>query len=248
MRCRRTIRTLVVFVLLGTVATVLSSWAIHGTHWLIRDRTTDLRLLFLMSGIEPIPPQAWPAVRVDATPALRLRDTSVQPGSSGAQMGLGWLRERHEASSRSADAAIEGAVDEILWRTSTGWPWPALGSEDYAATGHRDGRMSILARTPRASLPGGLVVQSRLPIPLFAEFALPVLPLWPGFLLNTLFFGLLLFGASRTSGPIRRALRRRRGRRARCEDDRGGLDAEAACLECGAEAGARKATAPAVAT
>ena len=234
MRCRRAIRIALLFALLGAVSTVLSSWAIHGTQWLIRDRTTDLRLLVLLSGIEPIQPHAWPSVRVDATPALRLRDTSVHPGSSGAQMGIGWLRERHQASSRSDDAAILGQVDETLLRTSAGWPWRALRSDDYAATGRRDGRMSILARTPRASLPGGLVVPSRSPIPGLADFALPLLPLWPGFLINTLFYALLLFGAWRLPGVLRRAVRRRRGRCVGCGYDRQGLDTDAPCPECGA--------------
>ncbi|OAB59804.1 hypothetical protein AY599_08880 [Leptolyngbya valderiana BDU 20041] len=71
------------------------------------------------------------------------------------------------------------------------------------------------------------------------RFALPLLPLWPGFAINTAFYALLLFIAWRTPGVLRRAVRRRGGRCVACGYDRRGLDADAACPECGAHVGHR---------
>ncbi|MFI4883274.1 MAG: hypothetical protein ACIAQU_11900 [Phycisphaerales bacterium JB064] len=75
MRCRRAIRTLLVFVLLGAVATVLTSWSIHAVQfrraWAGRNQT----ILFVPSvpwpvehdlarehGINPIARDGEPAV------------------------------------------------------------------------------------------------------------------------------------------------------------------------------------------
>jgi hypothetical protein len=61
--------------------------------------------------------------------------------------------------------------------------------------------------------------------------ALPLMPVWPGFAIDVLFWGLvswLLFFAPFT---LRRVVRARRGRCVKCGYDMRGLDA---CPECGA--------------
>lgn len=65
------------------------------------------------------------------------------------------------------------------------------------------------------------------------RFALPLLPIWPGFLINTIFYALLLLALVRVPRMARRALRRRRGRCVSCGYDRSGLDPSSACPECG---------------
>lgn len=233
MRPRRAIRTLLVFVLLGAIATVLTSWLIHGAQWVARDRATGGPLTQWHTGLTPMPAADWAAVRIDAATPLRLHGTFVQSIFTEAQIGHGWLRERHEATSQPGDSTKPGYFNESLTRTTVGWPWPALRCEDYEATHAHGGTGYMVAKTPKASLRGGLVFVSPSRNPFLDRFALPLLPLWPGFLLNTFFYALLLFALIRTPRVLRRAVRRRGGRCDRCGYDRQGLDPDAACPECG---------------
>jgi hypothetical protein len=62
---------------------------------------------------------------------------------------------------------------------------------------------------------------------------LPLDPVWPGFLINTAFYAMVLWALCATPPAIRRGLRRRRGACMRCGYDlRGGE--RASCPECGA--------------
>ncbi|MFI4915897.1 MAG: hypothetical protein ACIAS6_05240 [Phycisphaerales bacterium JB060] len=191
----------------------------------------------------------------------------------GSRPGWRMLASVAEVSS-DADLAPRHSTYEALAIFRVGWPLPALESgahyaelvEDLSYTVEpnivvsNNASRAVLARPPKFSLLGGVelwhaqgppTAQSNLwqtPHNPLDRFALPLLPLWPGFLLNTLFYALLLFIAWRGPGVVRRAVRRRRGRCVGCGYDRGGLDADAACPECGAGAGARVATGPAAAT
>jgi hypothetical protein len=61
---------------------------------------------------------------------------------------------------------------------------------------------------------------------------LPVLPIWPGFAINTLFYALILWLLYCTPFVARRLIRIKRGRCPKCGYDlRGELDA--GCSECG---------------
>ncbi|MFI4883273.1 MAG: hypothetical protein ACIAQU_11895 [Phycisphaerales bacterium JB064] len=151
-------------------------------------------------------------------------------------------------------------TEESLFVVLAGWPRPALACgahhaelvEDFprapvpgsSVIGHKS--VSPLPDQPEVSLTGGIELWRGTPVaPLRAlnfptyfhptdRFALPLLPLWPGFPINTLLYALLLFIAWRTPIFVRRTLRRRR---VRCGYDRGGLDPGAACPECGALVG-----------
>lgn len=65
---------------------------------------------------------------------------------------------------------------------------------------------------------------------------LPVLPLWPGIALNTIFYAAIAWGLWRIPVLLRRARRRRRGWCIRCAYDRAGLAPGSPCPECGCEA------------
>ena len=60
---------------------------------------------------------------------------------------------------------------------------------------------------------------------------LPLKPLWPGFLINTLFYALILWPLVFAPFTARRILRRRRGRCAKCAYPVG---VSSVCTECGA--------------
>ncbi len=325
MRRRRAIRTLLVFVLLGVVATVLSSWAIHAVHfWRVRSIASPPQWF--------VPSVTWP---FDPDLARRIDiDTTISPGEIGVDLhDTKWVELRKaraagvpylsEANGVNADAlwrrhhrpsdrlsplpaypfpylAFEGWESGIGWRVlvsevdfwndafapehgwitdtlyvaRTGWPFAAIeAGAHYAQIVERHPphptmhvsyygykRVEEVHTPPKFALSSGLELWAapRPPIataPAFPieyavtdRFALPLLPLWPGFLLNTLFYTLLLFGAWRLPGVLRRAVRRRRGRCIRCGYDRDGLDPGTACPECGTQAGARMATGPAAAT
>ncbi|HVU64866.1 MAG TPA: hypothetical protein VHC70_12875, partial [Phycisphaerales bacterium] len=62
----------------------------------------------------------------------------------------------------------------------------------------------------------------------------PVMPIWSGLALNTLFYGTIAWGLLFLPGTVRRWRRRRGGRCVKCGYDRAGLAAGAPCPECGA--------------
>jgi hypothetical protein len=64
--------------------------------------------------------------------------------------------------------------------------------------------------------------------------ALPMRPLWPGFVLDTLFYAAIWFGLFFGFASAKRAIRRRRGRCPMCGYDlRGAPGLAAGCSECG---------------
>jgi hypothetical protein len=66
-----------------------------------------------------------------------------------------------------------------------------------------------------------------------AKTPIPWLPLWPGFLVDTAFWGGAAFIVCSVPGFVRRGVRRRRGRCVRCGYELKGL---AVCPECGGAA------------
>jgi hypothetical protein len=62
---------------------------------------------------------------------------------------------------------------------------------------------------------------------------LPTHPLWPGFLINSIFYSFVAWGVWQIPLALRRWRRRHRGQCVKCGYDRAGLAAGAACPECG---------------
>lgn len=254
MRWWRLVRTVLVYVLLGAVATVLSSWAIHATQlWRARS-TTTLTIGWTVTHDELL---ARPIVLVDSAQPPWATYRVVPSGLTwvpSSWSGLchrahrnswGW-RARHEeviTSDDPNDAIYAGR--EYLTQFEAGWPMSAVSHAAYACSFQDRTWNRLTAHTPPVSIRGGLQVAAigepwRMPsggatgiVDPLDRFALPLLPLWPGFLINSIFYAFFLFALVRVPRVARRALRRRRGRCASCGYDRSGLDPDAACPECG---------------
>jgi hypothetical protein len=62
---------------------------------------------------------------------------------------------------------------------------------------------------------------------------LPLLPIWPGFAINTALYALPCLALILSLAAARKSLRRKRGHCPECNYDRAGLAAESPCPECG---------------
>ena len=101
-----------------------------------------------------------------------------------------------------------------------GWPMRALAGSCFDGKPQRDRLGSTGAIVPTRG------VQSR-------GLLLPLRPLWPGFLVDTAFWGVAAFVVRSVPGFVRRRVRRRRGRCVRCGYELAGV---ATCPECGGAA------------
>lgn len=104
-----------------------------------------------------------------------------------------------------------------------GWPLPALRTRRHLFAQSPDAMTTFKSRT---GLP-----------PRFGDNtpALPITPLWPGFLIDTAFWSVAAFVFWSVPGVMRRRSRRRRGRCPRCGYDLAGLGRRT-CPECAANA------------
>lgn len=130
--------------------------------------------------------------------------------------------------------SVAGYLSEVQYtRVDVGLPWPSL-SYDHLKEGP-----AVTTQRARREVKSGWTV-TELPIwrrglrlERVARYRrIPLLPVWPGFLLNTLTYAGLAAFLWWVPGAARRTLRRRRGRCQRCGYDLRG-SADGACPECG---------------
>lgn len=119
---------------------------------------------------------------------------------------------------------------DLDWREiqASGWPLISMANEYRLAPNftyeHRFGIALPWKPQPMAfSGPYGTATTS----------TLPLLPLWPNFALDTLFFALAWLPLIFLPGALRRALRRHRGQCPNCADDLSATPATSPCPECG---------------
>ncbi len=145
----------------------------------------------------------------------------------------GWATGRWRQETITSHRYDPKVRDETLWRA--GWPSLCLEGSDVQEI---------------SSQPSGVkkwtvgvvhVPWNRNPFP-FQHLYLPLLPLWPGFALNTIFYAALAWGLWQLPLAIRRRRRRRKGLCVRCGYDlkgipidggEGALGGVRVCPECG---------------
>jgi len=157
-------------------------------------------------------------------------------------------------------SAVEDVVDRanLDWKNQSAWHWCVMGADSYNFDwlAYRVGGTTVRAFWLRCGLPfrtveGGFffLIGGDKPMSDFhvaslelsdalrqrwftADMAtLPIKPVWPGFIINTLFYAGLLWLLFTTLFAARRALRRRRGL---CEKCAYPIGTSPVCTECGA--------------
>ncbi len=213
MRLGRFIRTLLVFVLLGTVATVLSSWAIHAVQaWRVSRGlqpvddwdTVQLPDTPFWNGREQASPDAWSPHRQQPIDAAWSNPNVVEFSQPRRLSAWGWRVYTQRLTTARFGAGPHVATYEGLGMLQSGFPIPSIQHSTYAGTFGDRQAVQAHTLTPPISLHGGVQFipwvhgssrsASRPPNPHnpFDRFALPLLPVWPGFFINTAFYALLL--------------------------------------------------------
>ncbi len=202
--------------LLGVVTTVGVAWGLVG-YFGPRPRINDVSFIaaeeYRSSGRmrtkdAPVRPDAmaWPT----AVPADWPTPWSVSVGSMP-----GWRRQ----------VAWGGGFGFILYTDRVGLPWPAMELNRAREPGSAfQGVWSQGFALRRSTYPAGYETTFD------GRTRLPLKPHFPGFLIDTLFWGALWLGVIMAFRALRRRRRRRRGLCVQCRYELAGLGR---CPECG---------------
>jgi hypothetical protein len=199
-------------------------------------------LLAALAGAAPaygtMDAQQWPRVVPERWPAPF---AAVKTNAWGVRT-LQWASPRHQAVQRhihwldfpppgpSWEWLIENPRECSISLIDVGWPFPALRREEWSERLYDEQQYP----TPTVITENHPTSLWRIGLPLGAEeLRLPLVPLWPGFLLNTLYYALIAAGAWYGIGIWRGKYRRAQGCCPSCGYTRTGIAAGALCPECG---------------
>lgn len=131
-----------------------------------------------------------------------------------------------EWPTRDRERFLHSDLPKTVWgcRHDAGWPSRAVRYD----VSFDDTRSSFVASDGIALTDLSFVARDR------PFRALPLRPIWPGLLINTLFYALIAGCLWPVPFGLRRVLRRRRNLCIRCGYARAGIAPDAACPECGA--------------
>ncbi len=216
-RLKRRIVTILIFLLLGAIVNVAVAWGLD--YWLANAIHTY-----------------WPGVRVtekelvrwcDRTPELfeypfelthGIKDHRI--GQSSYEMLSGW--DPGPADRESSGSRV--LFDEAVIVDRRGWPMISLEKQGWYRH-ESDPQRSSSATVGVLHLPRTWDCGH-------TNQMLPLRPIWPGFLINTVFYTAILWPLYISPFILRRHIRHKRGRCIKCGYDlRGDLDA--GCPECG---------------
>ena len=211
---RRQAKRIAACVVVGVVVNVLVAWGCGlqrgmGVVW---GSTANVKGAGWVARV----PEGWPSVADETAYGWRFGEE---------ESNAGWL---------SWDRAHEGAVmGGTVLATRLGWPWRSLRHsivyEDIANERMHVGY--VRTEVPRGSWERGVPCVAGLWGFTMRNGKLPVHPVWPGFVLNTMVYGALAWGVMCVPGVVRRGRRRRHGVCVGCGYDRRGIDG--VCPECG---------------
>jgi hypothetical protein len=140
-----------------------------------------------------------------------------------------WSSLRDERARRAAETRMPLAIPSADWLA--GWPLPALRGRvapelftTVQQTQFRDGMLRL--PNPKLKIPIGDGP------PLTGHF-IPLIPLWPGFLIDTLFYSAAWWSTLAALSALRRTMRRRRNHCPHCNYDLHATPRDKPCPECG---------------
>lgn len=225
---QRTLRRALPFLALGALLTVASTWSLALTGaWLNPTLPTDAAAKAYLKQIsrEPPPLRQWPdwcpPDWPDATHAF-------------AQEGLTWRLSGQRCAPGEAGAIIQNRPPRSVsyGRLDRGFPFLAMTHHAALSLNWGAGQYTRFVPPGFQGILNGGIRFERPPAPggIPQALILPLRPLFPGFLLNTLAYAILAWTAVASLTNSRARLRTRRGTCPKCAYDLTNLTT---CPECG---------------